>query len=75
MKMTERIKRKMRPDKSMTLISLFLPDHVIEDLKKIARRSALAATRRTSGPTSRMDFVSTRPRGKRDGLVTAPSRV
>jgi hypothetical protein len=36
MKMTERIKRNMHPDKPMTLISLRLPDHVIEDLKEIA---------------------------------------
>src|SRR5271155_4480590 len=36
MKMTERIKRNMQPDKPMTLISLRLPDHVIEDLKEIA---------------------------------------
>ncbi len=33
MKMTDRIKRNMQPDKPMTLISLRLPDHVIEDLK------------------------------------------
>jgi len=33
MKMTERIKRNMQPDKPMTLISLRLPDHIIEDLK------------------------------------------
>lgn len=36
MKMTERIKRNMQPDKPMTLISLRLPDHVIDDLKEIA---------------------------------------
>jgi hypothetical protein len=36
MKMTERIKKNMQPDKPMTLISLRLPDHVIEDLKEIA---------------------------------------
>ncbi len=36
MKMSERIKRNMRPNKPMTLISLRLPDHVIEDLKKVA---------------------------------------
>jgi uncharacterized protein YoaH (UPF0181 family) len=36
MKMSERIKRNMQPDKPMTLISLRLPDHVIEDLKEVA---------------------------------------
>jgi len=36
MKMTERIKRNMQPHKPMTLISLRLPDHVIEDLKEVA---------------------------------------
>jgi hypothetical protein len=35
-KMTERIKRNMQADKPMTLISLRLPDHVIEDLKEVA---------------------------------------
>jgi hypothetical protein len=34
--MTERIKRNMQTDKPMTLISLRLPDHVIEDLKEVA---------------------------------------
>jgi Arc/MetJ-type ribon-helix-helix transcriptional regulator len=36
MEMTDRIKRNMQPDKPMTLISLRLPDHVIEDLKEVA---------------------------------------
>jgi hypothetical protein len=36
MKMRERIKRNMQTDKPMTLISLRLPDHVIEDLKEVA---------------------------------------
>lgn len=36
MKMSERIQRNMQPDKPMTLISLRLPEHVIEDLKEIA---------------------------------------
>jgi len=36
MKMSERIRRNMQPDKPMTLISLRLPDHVIEDLKEVA---------------------------------------
>ncbi len=36
MKMTERIQRNMQRDKPMTLISLRLPDVVIEDLKEIA---------------------------------------
>jgi hypothetical protein len=36
MKMSERIQRNMQPEKPMTLISLRLPDHVIEDLKEIA---------------------------------------
>ena len=36
MKMSERIKRNMQTDKPMTLISLRLPDHVIEDLKEVA---------------------------------------
>ena len=37
MKMTERIKRTLHPDKPMTLISLRLPEHVIEDLKEVAK--------------------------------------
>ena len=36
MKMIERIKRNMQPDKRMTLISLRLPEYVIDDLKEIA---------------------------------------
>ncbi len=36
MKMTERIKRNMQPGKPMTLISLRLPEYVIDDLKEIA---------------------------------------
>lgn len=36
MRMTERIKRNMQPGKPMTLISLRLPDHVIDDLKEVA---------------------------------------
>jgi hypothetical protein len=36
MKMSERIKRNMQTDKPMTLISLRLPDYVIEDLKEVA---------------------------------------
>ena len=36
MKMTERIRRNMQAGKPMTLISLRLPEHVIEDLKEIA---------------------------------------
>jgi Arc/MetJ-type ribon-helix-helix transcriptional regulator len=36
MKMSERIQRNMQADKPMTLISLRLPDHVIEDLKEVA---------------------------------------
>jgi hypothetical protein len=36
MKMSERIKRNMQPGKPMALISLRLPDHVIEDLKEVA---------------------------------------
>jgi len=36
MKMTERIKRNMEADKPMTLISLRLPEHVIDDLKEVA---------------------------------------
>jgi hypothetical protein len=36
MKMSERVQRNMQPEKPMTLISLRLPDHVIEDLKEIA---------------------------------------
>ena len=36
MKMTERIERNMQSSKPMTLISLRLPVHVIEDLKEIA---------------------------------------
>lgn len=36
MKMSERIQRNMQSTKPMTLISLRLPDHVIEDLKEVA---------------------------------------
>jgi hypothetical protein len=36
MKMGERIKRNAQTDKPMTLISLRLPDHVIEALKEVA---------------------------------------
>ena len=36
MKMTERIQRNMQRDKPMTLISLRLPNYVIDDLKEIA---------------------------------------
>ncbi len=36
MKMIDRVKRNMQRDKPMTLISLRLPDHVIEDLKEVA---------------------------------------
>jgi hypothetical protein len=36
MKMTDRIRRNMQPAKPMTLISLRLPEHVIEDLKEVA---------------------------------------
>ncbi len=36
MKMNERIRRNMQADKPMTLISLRLPDHVIDDLKEVA---------------------------------------
>ncbi len=36
MKMSERIKRNMQSGKPMTLISLRLPEHVIEDLKEVA---------------------------------------
>ena len=36
MNMHDRIKRNVQPDKPMTLISLRLLDHVIEDLKKVA---------------------------------------
>ncbi len=36
MKTSERIKRNMEKDKPMTMISMRLPDHVIEDLKQVA---------------------------------------
>lgn len=36
MKMSERIQRNMQADKRMTLISLRLPEHVIDDLKEVA---------------------------------------
>ena len=36
MNMSERIKRNMQLDKPMTLISLRLPEHVIDDLKEVA---------------------------------------
>ncbi len=36
MKMSERLKRNMQSDKPMTLISIRLPNHVIDDLKEVA---------------------------------------
>lgn len=36
MKMSDRIRRNMKPNKPMTLISLRLTDHVIDDLKEVA---------------------------------------
>ncbi len=36
MKMSERIQRNMQTDKPMTLISLRLPEHIIDDLKEVA---------------------------------------
>jgi hypothetical protein len=36
MKTSERLRRNMQPDKPMTMISLRLPEHVIEDLKEVA---------------------------------------
>ena len=36
MKMSDPTKRTMQPSKPMTLISLRLPEHVIEDLKEVA---------------------------------------
>ncbi len=36
MKMSDRIRRNMQRDKPMTLISLRLPEHVIEDLRELA---------------------------------------
>ncbi len=36
MRMTDRIERNMQPDKPMTMISIRLPDHVIDDLKEVA---------------------------------------
>ncbi len=36
MNMTDRIKRNMQAEKPMTLISLRLPEHVIDDLKEVA---------------------------------------
>ncbi len=36
MKMSDRTQRNMQPGKPMTLISLRLPDHVIDDLKEVA---------------------------------------
>lgn len=36
MKMSDRIRRNMQPNKPMTLISLRLPEHVIDDLKEVA---------------------------------------
>ena len=36
MKMAERIQRNMAPGKPMTMISLRLPEHVIDDLKEVA---------------------------------------
>ena len=36
MKMTDRIKLNMQPDTPMTLISLRLPDHIIDDFKEVA---------------------------------------
>jgi len=36
MKMSERIKRRLRKDRAMTTISMRLPEDVIEDLKEVA---------------------------------------
>ena len=36
MKMSDRIKRNMQPNRPMTMISLRLPEHVIDDLKEVA---------------------------------------
>jgi hypothetical protein len=74
MKMTDRIKRNMQPDKQMTLISPRLSDHVIEDLKEVAQSLVSVDTRRSSRPTSRMGSASTWPKGKRNRPRTRPSR-
>ena len=44
--MTDRIMRNMQPNRPMTMISLRLPDHVIDDLKEVAPALGSAATRR-----------------------------
>jgi len=36
MKMTERIKKRLRKDRTMTTISMRLPEDVIDDLKEVA---------------------------------------
>lgn len=36
MKMTERIQKRLRPDRPMTTISIRMPEDVIEDLKQVA---------------------------------------
>ena len=36
MKMNDRIKRNMQPGRPMTMISLRLPEHVIDDLREVA---------------------------------------
>ncbi len=36
MKMTERIQKRLRPDRPMTTISIRMPEDVIEDLRQVA---------------------------------------
>ena len=70
MRMTERIKRNMQTDKPMTLISLRLPDHVIEDLKEVAHLLALGGTRLSSGPTFSSYFEWAPQTPGREGSAT-----
>jgi hypothetical protein len=72
MKMTDRIKRNMQPDKQMTLISPRLSDHVIEDLKEVAA---------STWPKGKRNRPRTRPSrsSARDSLLmeyqSRPSRM
>jgi hypothetical protein len=65
MKTRERTKRNLQPEKSMTLISLPLPDHDIEDLKEVVRRSASFALAQLSAVV----FKSRRPARKLQNSV------
>ncbi len=59
MKMMDRTKQNMQPDEPMTLISLRLLDHVINDLKEVGPLAWIRQIRHSCGPTSRTAFAST----------------